>query len=941
MREFVGAGHRQAVVELLQAFDEIAGGAGPLAVSIEASIGLGKTRVIQEFYAGLAATRQGPAPYWPTRLDDLDDLDLLRARKRVYPPPFVAPGNVELPWLWWGISCHLSHLGAPLQSLQTAGRQFQVHTEALLAQLQRKGQRREDAAELLEGVFGVLGVINPVAPVEAIPKLLGHWRRRRQRSREEARGRMDRRVDPEEESYEAAREMAASLTEVAKAGVPIVLIVDDAQWADPGLVSLLRHVISGEPAPVLVVAAAWPEQLGVQAARGAETFGAWLQASAAAQPDRVRRRPLAPLGGEDLGQLVRAVAPRTPDTTVDGLAEIASGSPLVMHLLLDLDVVRRDYSADACIDLDPATLRGLPRDVLSIYQELWTQLPPSVQRALAAVSLQGLEFTPGWLDAVAAELGVHSELTEGLRRGAEVHGWIRPAGPGRSEFTERARHEIAFDNLPQLWNDLELERIAAAMVSFVIELKRDDGWPALDPDTRRGLLASHLDHHDKQGAGAPPDLAALADSMLQLSDLELDGARPEQAVALARQAVSAAERSRADEESLARYRTHLAEVLIAAGRHEEAAPLLEEAVPGAIETFGVDAPETQALLADLDEAHRWQDEVAGPSVAAAPKAPVPGSAPEPAEGPEKIGTGPGIDLAQYTSWASRPVPDLVSLAPSAVADLICEVVSAEGPVRAGRVYWLLLRASGAARLGRKIRASLDRGVQAAVRAGRLVSTVDNPDGKAEGSVLRLPTQPDTRLREIGERLVGDLPSGEIVALAQRVLEQRGLVSRSALKHELGRLYGWSRHTAGLDALLEAALPAGYGTDDEAAADQAVGAEADNPVRARAIRAGTADLYDEFVALGDRHGLGRRVWSKCVNHTAPANRRFMLTYFGPNDDGTVGIGYGEENFERFYNITADEVTSILGQNWADHDAATVRAFFARLDELLSGLVEREP
>jgi hypothetical protein len=545
-----------------------------------------------------------------------------------------------------------------------------------------------------------------------------------------------------------------------------------------------------------------------------------------------------------------------------------------------------------------------------------------VQRALAAVSIQGLEFTPGWLDALAVELGVHSELIDGLRRGDEVHGWIRPAGQGRSEFTERARHEIAFDNLPQLWNHVELERIAAAVVSFVVELKDGDDWPALDPDTRRGLLASHLDHHDKRGTQAPVDLAALADSMLQLSNLELDGARPEQAVALARQAVATAERSGADDERGARYRTHLAEVLVAAGRHEEAALLLEEAVPAAIETFGVDAPETQALLSELNEAHRLQDGA--------------GATPEPAEDVGRARNGPEIDLAPFTPWTPHAVPDLVSLAPSAIADLICEVVTAEGPSRAGRVYWLLNGASGSARIGRKIRASLDRGVQAAVRAGRLVSALDDPVGRAERRVLRLPIQPETLLREKGERHVGDLPSGEIAALAQRVLERRGAIGRSALKQELGRIYEWSRHTANLDALLEDALPAGYGVDDSPVEAAQARATVDDPVRERAAKAGSADLYDEFLALGDRHGLGRRVWTKCVNHTAPANRRFMLTYFGPNEDGTVGLGYGEENFERFYGIPPDRVRSLLGENWANHDTVTVRAFFVRLDGLLSTL-----
>jgi len=251
--------------------------------------------------------------------------------------------------------------------------------------------------------------------------------------------------------------------------------------------------------------------------------------------------------------------------------------------------------------------------------------------------------------------------SDGLRRAAEVHGWIRPLNPWRTEFTERARHEIAFDNLPQLWSDEEQATMAAAVVRMVVGLKGDNGWAGFDAQTRRALLASHVDLRDEAGDRVVDGLRDLADSMLQLSALELDAARHEASLALARQALRAAEQAGTDPVALVGFRSHLAELLVATGRTDEALPLLEEAVPASIDAHGAAAPETQALIADLEEAQRAQEASPAPSAPAEPDR--------------------GGGLAPFTPWAARPVPELTSLLPSDLGDLVCEVVGAEGPAR--------------------------------------------------------------------------------------------------------------------------------------------------------------------------------------------------------------------------------------------------------------------
>ena len=183
MRPLVGADRRAIIDSLVANFDAVASGDGPRAVSLEASLGLSKTRIAQELFARLATTRQGAKPYWPPLLDwrDTQSDDVLQARKQVEPTPgWVISGGVEIPWLWWGIPCQLNHAGYPMRAMKDASDQLRVHLDPLLLKLQHADRSKDDALEVLSGVFDLVGVVNPGAALDAGSKFLGVWRRRRE-----------------------------------------------------------------------------------------------------------------------------------------------------------------------------------------------------------------------------------------------------------------------------------------------------------------------------------------------------------------------------------------------------------------------------------------------------------------------------------------------------------------------------------------------------------------------------------------------------------------------------------------------------------------------------------------------------------------------------------------------------------------------------------------
>lgn len=90
-------GRNEQLDALRGAWQEVRSGDGPRAAVILGESGLGKTRLVQEFYAWLVASEQ-PAGYWPPTLaQDGNNL-------HINPAESSWDAAAPLPFLWWGIA---------------------------------------------------------------------------------------------------------------------------------------------------------------------------------------------------------------------------------------------------------------------------------------------------------------------------------------------------------------------------------------------------------------------------------------------------------------------------------------------------------------------------------------------------------------------------------------------------------------------------------------------------------------------------------------------------------------------------------------------------------------------------------------------------------------------------------------------------------------------
>jgi class 3 adenylate cyclase/predicted ATPase len=175
---------------------------------------------------------------------------------------------------------------------------------------------------------------------------------------------------------------------------PIVLVLDDAQYADDGLLDFLDHLLATSRAGVFVLALARPELL-------------------ARRPDLGGRRMtvvrLDPLDDAAMATLVDGLIVGLPAATRATLVARAEGVPLfaveTVRALIDRDaVVPRDgqYVPTEGIDLDLEKI-GAPASLQALVAARLDALSHEERRLVADASVLGMSFTRDGIAAVSSE----------------------------------------------------------------------------------------------------------------------------------------------------------------------------------------------------------------------------------------------------------------------------------------------------------------------------------------------------------------------------------------------------------------------------------------------------------------------------------------------------------------------------------------------------------
>ncbi len=231
----------------------------------------------------------------------------------------------------------------------------------------------------------------------------------------------ERDCDVEDELKRAWRRMVALLAEER----PLVIGIDDAHWADDGLLDLFEEAaFSVEGAPLVLLCTSRPELLERR-----PSFG-----RAARNVTQIELRPLA---RDATAELAAALLSNGSPELVTRVAEVSGGNPFFAE-----EVAQRLVE-----DPEAAVEGRLPETIQAAIAARLDLLPPSEKRAIQYAGVLG----PGFLEEALAELLGESpaESLEALARKALVQERVAE-GDGRYGFRHQLIREVAYASLPKV-----------------------------------------------------------------------------------------------------------------------------------------------------------------------------------------------------------------------------------------------------------------------------------------------------------------------------------------------------------------------------------------------------------------------------------------------------------------------------------------------------------
>jgi DNA-binding CsgD family transcriptional regulator/tetratricopeptide (TPR) repeat protein len=254
-------------------------------------------------------------------------------------------------------------------------------------------------------------------------------------------------VDPDTERHRLHTAVTKLLDRIGRQR-PILLVIDDVQWADTPALLLLRHLIRTATGSILLLAA-FRDAEGEMPEALAQTL-ADLRRS-----DDVVRLRLAGLSLDDVVEFIERAGAGRVDADLPELARVISdltgGNPFLVcelwRALLETEVVEE---VDGVMRLTrPLTTLGTPESVQEVVSERLSRLAPRTGLLLDIAATAGPEFE---LDVVRRGSGLpEAELLRALDEG--VRTGIVEELPGRRlvyRFTHELVRRAVYDRLTRV-----------------------------------------------------------------------------------------------------------------------------------------------------------------------------------------------------------------------------------------------------------------------------------------------------------------------------------------------------------------------------------------------------------------------------------------------------------------------------------------------------------
>ena len=314
-------GREQELADLQRHWQKTKAGE-PQMVVLLADTGFGKTRLVQEFYNWLSQHEDGidPQGYWPDRLNVAERSLSINATPKESTDP--------MPWLWWGIRFTNPHFrnqpNTAGYGLYAALPDLEPHLQSVETRLGRVQLAMETGLAALSAALGPLGSL-----VDVIGLVIRGLDAKKEENLSPAEAR-------QAQSDKLEKRLADGLGALLHASVtnkilgidrlPVILVVDDAQWADPLTCRFLQRLFSDAREhgwPLMILATHWQREWQETLDGGAETNFAKTCLGVVGKD--WAPYPLKRLGTTPMGEILRIALPGLSEQHRDKLLRRAGG----------------------------------------------------------------------------------------------------------------------------------------------------------------------------------------------------------------------------------------------------------------------------------------------------------------------------------------------------------------------------------------------------------------------------------------------------------------------------------------------------------------------------------------------------------------------------------------------------------------------------------------
>jgi hypothetical protein len=152
-----------------------------------------------------------------------------------------------------------------------------------------------------------------------------------------------------------------------------------------------------------------------------------------------------------------------------------------------------------------------------------------------------------------------------------------------------------------------------------------------------------------------------------------------------------------------------------------------------------------------------------------------------------------IEKGDYVEWAPVQLVDPRAAKAEQIIHGMEQIIAAEGPVMASRVFQIFARAGGLGRIYEETRRSFINALQSAIDNDIFLAEQEGSEDPATW-ILRLPSQPLVRVRTLGSRTLHEVPATELAEFMLEFRVENELISREELFRKVLNEYGLNRLT---------------------------------------------------------------------------------------------------------------------------------------------------